>query len=155
MKDRGFFRTYSLYLAWVVSIVATCGSLYLSEVLLFEPCRLCWFQRIFMYPQVILLGIASYKDDRKIISYVLPLSIIGGSISIFHYLEQMIPSFAKVAPCSVGISCSFDPLNWFGFITIPLLALIAFVMIIFLLLVGRVTAEDEEINQEDYVQEEV
>ncbi|OAB39826.1 disulfide oxidoreductase [Paenibacillus glacialis] len=143
MRDRGFFRTYSLYLAWVVSIVATCASLYLSEVLLFEPCRLCWFQRIFMYPQVILLGIASYKDDRKIISYVLPMSIIGGSISILHYLEQMVPSFAKVAPCSVGISCSSDPLHWFGFITVPLLALIAFVMIICILIVGRTKVEED------------
>lgn len=147
MNDRGFFRTYSLYLAWVVSIVATCASLYLSEVLLFEPCRLCWFQRIFMYPQVILLGIASYKDDRKIISYVLPMSIIGGSISILHYLEQMVPSFAKVAPCSVGISCSSDPLNWFGFITVPLLALIAFVMIICILIVGRTKVEED--NEEE------
>ncbi|OAB45797.1 disulfide oxidoreductase [Paenibacillus antarcticus] len=143
MKVKGFFRTYSLYLAWVVSIIATCGSLYLSDVMLYEPCKLCWFQRIFMYPQVILLGIASYKDDRKIISYVLPLSIIGGSISIFHYLEQMVPGFAKVAPCSVGIPCNFDYLNWFGFITIPLLALIAFIMIISILLCGRNKEEEE------------
>ncbi len=149
MSNKGFFRTYSLYLAWVVSIVATCGSLYLSEVMLFEPCRLCWFQRIFMYPQVILLGIASYKDDRNIISYVLPLSILGGCISIYHYLEQMVPSFAKVAPCSVGVPCNVDYLDWFGFITIPLLALIAFVMIIALLLVGRVKEEDEEIDLEE------
>jgi disulfide bond formation protein DsbB len=147
MKVKGFFKTYSLYLAWIVSIIATCGSLYMSEVLLYEPCRLCWFQRIFMYPQVILLGIASYKDDRKIISYVLPMSIIGGSISIFHYLEQMVPAFSEIAPCSVGIPCNVDYLNWFGFITIPLLALIAFIMIICLLLAGRKNVEEEELEE--------
>ncbi|MNO99046.1 Disulfide bond formation protein C [compost metagenome] len=146
MKLKGFFQTYALYLAWLVSIVATCGSLYLSEVLLFEPCRLCWFQRIFMYPQVILLGVASYKDDRKIISYILPLSIIGGCISIYHYLEQMVPAFSKIAPCTVGIPCNVDYLNWFGFITIPLLALIAFVMIICILLTGRKNIVEKEID---------
>ena len=143
MKFRGFIRTYSLYLAWVVAIIATGGSLYLSDVLLYEPCKLCWFQRILMYPQVILLGIASYKDDRRILSYVLPLSIIGGSISIYHYLQQMVPAFSKIAPCSVGIPCNVDYLNWFGFITIPLLALIAFIMIISILLVGRNEVEEE------------
>ena len=143
MKFRGFIRTYSLYLAWVVAIIATGGSLYLSDVLLYEPCKLCWFQRILMYPQVILLGIASYKDDRRILSYVLPLSIIGGSISIYHYLQQMVPAFSEIAPCSVGIPCNVDYLNWFGFITIPLLALIAFIMIISILLVGRNEVEEE------------
>ncbi|AOZ92363.1 disulfide oxidoreductase [Paenibacillus crassostreae] len=153
MKVKGFFKTYSLYLAWMVSIIATGGSLYLSEVLLYEPCKLCWIQRIFMYPQVILLGIASYKDDRKIISYVLPLSIIGGCVSIFHYLEQMVPAFSKIAPCSVGIPCNVDYLNWFGFITIPLLALIAFIMIICLMLAGRSDGEEEdiELNEEQTI----
>ncbi|MHA0858466.1 disulfide oxidoreductase [Paenibacillus sp. CMAA1364] len=137
MKTKGFIVTYSLYLAWVVSIVATVGSLYLSEILLFEPCRLCWFQRILMYPLVIMLGVASYKDDRNVISYALPLSVIGGSISIFHYLEQMLPAFSKIAPCTVGVPCNVDYLNWFGFITIPLLALIAFILIIGLIFIGR------------------
>lgn len=135
-------RPYALYMAWIVSIVAAGGSLYLSEIMHYEPCKLCWFQRIFMYPEVILLGIASYKNDRKIIPYAMTLSIIGGCISIYHYLEQKIPALAKALPCTVGIPCNFDYLNWFGFITIPLLALIAFILIVLLLLVGREPKEE-------------
>lgn len=72
-------RPYALYMAWIVSIVAAYESLYLSEIMHYEPCKLCWFQRIFMYPEVILLGIASYKNDRKIIPYAMTLSIIGAA----------------------------------------------------------------------------
>lgn len=136
-----FIKPYSLYLAWIVSLIATGGSLYLSEVMHYEPCRLCWFQRIFMYPEVILLGIASYKNDRKIIPYAVTLSAIGGCISIYHYAEQKIPALANALPCKVGIPCNFDYLNWFGFITIPLLALIAFIFIIAFLLMGRTEAQ--------------
>lgn len=147
METEGFFRKYALYLAWIVSLIATGGSLYMSDILLYEPCKLCWLQRIFMYPQVVLLAIASYRNDRRIIPYIIPLCAIGGSISIYHYLQQKIPAFAKVVPCSSGIPCNYDYLNWFGFITIPLLALIAFIMIITLLWIGReqaVEAVDEE-----------
>ncbi|WMT40018.1 disulfide oxidoreductase [Paenibacillus sp. D2_2] len=134
---RSLFRNYGIYFAWIVSMVATAGSLYLSEVLHFEPCRLCWFQRIFMYPQVILLGIAAYRNDRNVIPYILPLSFIGGSISVYHYAEQKIPALAKALPCKVGIPCDFDYLNWFGFLTIPLMCLIAFILIIVFLLAVR------------------
>jgi disulfide bond formation protein DsbB len=134
---RSFFRDYGIYLAWLVSLVATAGSLYLSEVLLYEPCKLCWLQRIFMYPQVILLGIAAFRNDRAIIKYTLPLSIIGGSISLFHYAEQKIPALAKLAPCKVGIPCNIDYLDWWGFVTIPFMALIAFVLMITFLLLAR------------------
>lgn len=135
-------RNNALYLAWVVSLIATGGSLYLSEVLHYIPCELCWFQRIFMYPQAILLGIACYRNDRGIIPYVLPLSVIGGFISIYHYAKQKIPGFAELLPCSAGVPCNKDYLDWFGIITIPLLALIAFVMISVLLWMERSNQED-------------
>ncbi|MDU0331736.1 MULTISPECIES: disulfide oxidoreductase [Paenibacillus] len=143
---RGFLRDYGIYLAWLVAMVATAGSLYLSEVLHYEPCRLCWFQRIFMYPQVILLGIAAYKNDRHIIPYVLPLSIIGGMISIYHYSEQKIPALAKLLPCKIGVPCNVDYLGqgWLGFITIPFMALVAFVLIVLFLLAAREGKEVEE-----------
>ncbi|SFI33416.1 disulfide bond formation protein DsbB [Paenibacillus sp. UNC496MF] len=147
----GFFRRYALYLAWVVSIVAVGSSLYLSEIMKFIPCNLCWYQRIFMYPIVILLGIACYNQDRKIIRYVLPLSVIGGCISLYHYLEQQIPALAKVLPCTVGVPCSEDYLDWFGgYVTIPFLALIAFILITALLANGlKQGAPDEEDETDD------
>jgi disulfide bond formation protein DsbB len=137
LRSRSLFREYAIYMAWIVAITATACSLYLSEILHFEPCRLCWFQRIFMYPQVILLGIAAYRNDRSIIPYVLPLSIIGGCISIYHYSEQMIPALARAIPCQVGVPCSTKQFAWFGFITIPLMALIAFILITVFLWLGR------------------
>ncbi|REE80131.1 disulfide bond formation protein DsbB [Paenibacillus taihuensis] len=144
-----FFSRYALYLAWVVSIVAVGGSLYLSEIMKFVPCNLCWYQRIFMYPIIILLGIASYGNDRKIMKYVLPLSIIGGSISLYHYLEQQIPALAKMLPCTVGVPCSEDYLDWFGgYVTIPFLALIAFVLITALLING-IKHEDASVEDDE------
>ncbi|BCG59414.1 disulfide oxidoreductase [Paenibacillus sp. URB8-2] len=145
----GFLSRYGLYLAWFVSLVATAGSLYLSEVLKYEPCKLCWFQRIFMYPQVLLLGIATYRNDKRIVPYVLPLSVIGGSISLYHYAEQKIPALGKVLPCTIGVPCTKDYLNFFGFITIPLLALTAFILIALMLWNARAREEEETEEAED------
>lgn len=138
-------KKYSLYFAWVVSVIATGGSLYLSEILLFNPCYLCWWQRIFMYPFVILLGIATFRHDHKFKVYALPLSIIGGSISLYHYLLQKVTFLQDVQGSCGEVSCIVDPLNTFYWIpeaiTVPLLALIAFVLITIFLWIGN---EQEE-----------
>ncbi len=130
-------RQYSLYLAWLLSLIATGGSLYFSEIIGFIPCSLCWVQRIFMYPLVIQLGIATFRNDRGVIPYTIPLSIIGIGVSLFHYLKQKVPMFDQVLPCTVGVPCSGQYINWLGFITIPFLALIAFTLITILLWIGR------------------
>ena len=130
-------RSYGLYLAWLVSLVATGGSLYFSEVVGFVPCVLCWYQRIFMYPLVLLLGIASYRQDTGIKIYALPLAIIGGSISLYHYLDQKIAGFGFPHVCSGGVPCDAQYINWLGFITIPFLALIAFAIITVALIAVR------------------
>lgn len=136
-----FTRRYGLYFAWVVAVVATLGSLYFSEIRGFEPCKLCWLQRICMYPLTILLGIAAYRGERGIVTYALPFAVIGGIISLYHTLEQKIPAIARLAPCTVGVPCNRDYLE--GFITIPMMALTAFALIIpFLLLSRREPAED-------------
>lgn len=123
-------RGFLLYGAWIVSMVAMFGSLYFSEIKGFIPCELCWYQRIFMYPLTLMLGIATFQNDSSVKKFVLPLALIGGSISFLHYLEQKIPGFGGIKPCVSGVPCSAQYINWFGFITIPFLALIAFVVII-------------------------
>ena len=131
---RSFLQGFGLYAAWLVAVTATAGSLYFSEVRLFVPCSLCWYQRIFMYPLVILLGIASYRQDTGIVRYALPLSVLGGTVSLFHYLEQKVPGFSAPTLCRAGVPCTQEYINWLGFITIPFLALVAFTLITLLLI---------------------
>jgi len=122
-------KSFWLFLAWGVATLATAGSLYMSEIMHFIPCSLCWFQRIFMYPLSIILGIAFVKEDTGIVKYALPLAIIGGCFSVYHTIIQKIPPDSTIAACG-PTSCQEDYLNWFGFITIPMLALFAFLIIV-------------------------
>lgn len=125
----------SLFLAWMTSLFAMGGSLYFSEQMGFIPCTLCWYQRILMYPLTIILGIAFYKNDKQIYSYVLPLSIIGMCTSAYHYALQKIPSINEFSACTSGVPCSGQYINWFHFITIPFLALIAFTIITIMMII--------------------
>ncbi|TRY26297.1 disulfide bond formation protein B [Brevibacillus sp. LEMMJ03] len=122
-------KEYALFGSWVVSLIATAGSLFFSEVMKYIPCELCWFQRIFMYPLVILLGVAAAKKDYHMSSYALILSVIGGCISLYHYLIQKVPALNDLGTACGIIPCNTDYINWLGFITIPFLALVAFIMI--------------------------
>ncbi|WP_342432748.1 disulfide oxidoreductase [Neobacillus sp. FSL H8-0543] len=119
----------ALLLAWVAALIATIGSLYFSEVLHYIACTLCWYQRIFMYPLAIILGIAFYQNDKGITKYALPLSITGLIISGYHTVLQKIPYLQQFEMCTSGVPCSKDYINWLGFITIPMLAFIAFTII--------------------------
>lgn len=114
--------------SWIISIIATFGSLYFSEIRQFEPCELCWFQRILMYPLTILLGIAYVRKDWKMSLYASVFSCIGGLISLYHYLIQKVPALSQVDFCG-RVSCTGEYINWFGFVTIPFLALTAFILI--------------------------
>lgn len=129
--------TLWLYGAWIVSIIATGGSLYFSQVQGFVPCDLCWYQRIAMYPLSIVLGIAAYHSDHGIRKYGLPLAIVGGSISLYHYGIQKFPQWAPPTPCTSGVPCNIQYINWGGFITIPFLALSAFGLIILFLILAH------------------
>lgn len=119
----------SLLLAWLASIIAMIGSLFFSERMGFVPCTLCWYQRILMYPLVLFLGIAFYRNDRDVFKYVLPMSVIGIFVSGYHYALQKLPFLHEFSACTSGVPCSGHYINWFGFITIPFLALIAFIVI--------------------------
>lgn len=129
---RKLFNDFGLYFAWLVAVVAMSGSLYFSEVRAFVPCSLCWYQRIFMYPLVFILGIASFRQDKRIVPYVLPLSIIGGLIAFWHVLEENIPSLS-IPVCNVGVPCTLKYVNYLGFITIPVMSLTAFTLITIIL----------------------
>jgi disulfide bond formation protein DsbB len=119
----------AFFASWVVSLIATGGSLFFSEVLKYIPCELCWYQRIFMYPLVILLGVASAKKDYAMSRYAFILSVIGGSISLYHYLIQKVPALHDLGNACGIIPCNTDYINWLGFITIPFLALVAFILV--------------------------
>lgn len=118
-----------LYAAWIVSLTATVGSLFFSEVMQLPPCVLCWYQRIAMYPLVIVLGAGIIMRDRRAKFYALPLAIAGLGIAVYHNLlyYNIIPE--SIAPCTEGISCTSRQIEWLGFITIPLLSLVAFALI--------------------------
>lgn len=125
---------HALVLMLIVALVATCGSLFLSEIAGWTPCKDCWLQRIFMYPQVALLAIALWKRDRDIAVYILALSVIGLTLSTHHYIEQIeatffAPPVDPLVPCDdTGVSCSKTYTFRFGYITIPMMALTAFVL---------------------------
>jgi len=121
-------------LAFVVALVATLGSLYLSEVAHFVPCRLCWYQRIAMYPLSVLLGIAWATRDERVRRYVLPLASIGGCVSIYHILVERFPSLESSRLCDPSNPCSIRWVERFGFVTIPVMALCGFALIVGLLL---------------------
>jgi disulfide bond formation protein DsbB len=130
------------YLAWVIALVATVGSLFFSEVMELPPCILCWYQRIAMYPLVFVLGAGIIMRDRRVKYYALPLSLVGLGISIYHNLLYygMIPD--SITPCTTGVSCTTVQIEWLGFITIPLMALTAFVLVSVCLLLQR-SGEDK------------
>lgn len=128
MWGKEFIAKYSVYLALILSIAATLGSLYYSEIRNFAPCTLCWYQRIFMYPLIIILTVGILRKDKKLYYYVLPMSIIGAFFALYHVLLQkgIIP---QLAPCVTGISCKVSYIEYFGFITIPLMSFATFAII--------------------------
>ena len=125
-QDRliGFLGNQSLWLAWLVTVAATVGSLYYSEVARFEPCSLCWYQRIAMYPLVVILLVGAITRDRFVARYALPLTIAGAVLAIWNYLVQIFPGI-EVA-CSTGVSCSEKDVLAFGWLTMPLMSLVSF-----------------------------
>lgn len=126
-----------LFFAWLVATIATVGSLFFSEVMMFPPCIMCWYQRICMYPLVVILLVGLFPLDTTVTRYAMPLTLIGLFFAIYHNLlyYKILPE--SVQPCSQGVSCTSDYINWFGFITIQLLSLVAFVMVLILLIMFK------------------
>lgn len=132
---RSFLREGSLAFGFLIATTATVGSLFFSEILKFPPCDLCWYQRIFMYPQVVLFGIALWKNDYGVKKYNLVLSLIGLTIALYHVMLQLYPT---VLPCtSQSVSCATKQVSYFGFITIPVMSAAAFLAIIILMWIPK------------------
>jgi disulfide bond formation protein DsbB len=120
------------HIALLAAMVATCGSLFFSEVLHWLPCQLCWYQRILMYPLTVILTVGILRRDRGLHWYALPLSLTGMAVSTYHYLEVM--RLIPPSDCSGAVPCSVDYLTpiltgSLSFIKIPFLALVAFTII--------------------------
>ena len=131
-------KKYGLFFAWIISLISMLSTLFLSEMMQWPVCPLCWYQRIALYPLVILLGMAAYKNDRAIIPYAMSFPLIGLFFAVYQYLEQMIPGFAPIEFCKDGaISCNAIHLKLLGFITIPFLSTIACLLIFILLLASK------------------
>lgn len=124
------FKKYTLIITWITAWIATLGSLFFSEVLQYPPCTLCWYQRIAMYPLVVILLVGIWKKDKNVVWYSLPLAVIGWIIALYHSLLYygFIPE--PIGACANGVSCTSEQILWFGFITIPLLSFIAFTVIL-------------------------
>jgi disulfide bond formation protein DsbB len=129
----------ALWLAFVVALTATLGSLYLSEVAHFVPCTLCWYQRIAMYPLVPIRLVAALRDDAGAWRYVVPVAAIGAAISIYHYQLERFPDQASLS-CSTEVPCTLVYIWKFHFVSIPFMALSGFALIVGLVLVARATA---------------
>ncbi|MBI4093999.1 disulfide bond formation protein B [Candidatus Kaiserbacteria bacterium] len=132
-----FVRAWALPAAFALSLSATALSLYYSEVLGVEPCPLCWWQRIFVYPQVILLGLALYWRDYGIAGYSIALSLVGAGFALYHHVLQVMPSGTLPCPAA-AVSCAQRFVFEFGYVTLPLMGLSLFAALIVLMLFVRI-----------------
>ena len=124
-----------LFICWLLATTSTMGSVFFSHVMEFAPCVLCWYQRICLFPLVILLAVGLFSFDKSVVKYTLPLVIAGWLTAFYHTLlyAGIIPK--SIQPCTQGVSCTEEYINLFGFITIPMLSLLSFSMIMALLII--------------------
>ena len=125
-----------VFFAWLIACASTLGALFFGEVMKLPPCSMCWYQRIFMFPLVLILPFGLFPFDRNVVRSVLSLVGVGGLLAAAHVLlvEGIIPE--GIAPCRQGVPCSETVIEWFGFVTIPLLSFLAFAMIAVLLVLA-------------------
>jgi disulfide bond formation protein DsbB len=124
-----------LFLCWLLVSMSTLGSLFFSNVMEFAPCVLCWYQRICLFPLVIILAAGLFPFDKSVVKYVLPLVIVGWLMSLYHTLlyAGIIPE--NIQPCTQGVSCTEEYIDLFGFLSIPMLSFLAFSTLLTLLII--------------------
>jgi disulfide bond formation protein DsbB len=125
--------------AWAIAAVATAGSLTLSEVFHFTPCELCWYQRIAMYPLVVVLGVGAWRRDLSMRLPALLLAGIGAALSTWHVLVQRVPAMSNTTSCDATAPCTAIWVDVFQIFTIPTMALAGFVGIIALVATAQRT----------------
>lgn len=123
-----------LFLCWLIASVSVLGSLFFSYVMEFAPCVLCWYQRIFLFPLVIILAVGLFPFDKSVVKYALPLAVAGWFTAAYHNLlyAGIIPE--SIQPCTRGVSCTEEYIDLLGFMSIPMLSLLSFTTIIILLI---------------------
>jgi disulfide bond formation protein DsbB len=127
-----------LFIGFIIPFSAVVGSLVYSEVIGYPPCMLCWYARVAFYPQVIIFAIALFKKDKTILSYALGLTIFGLIVTGYHSLIQIIGESAAILPCATnGISCVTRDVFEYGFITIPFMGFVGFLVQFFAILVAK------------------
>jgi disulfide bond formation protein DsbB len=127
---------YGLYFSWVVACIAVLISLYYSEIRHLEPCHLCWYQRICLFPLAIILGIATYRGFVGIVPFVLPQVVIGFMFALYQVAIQEIPNFNPIDICGAGPSCSEKTFIGLGAITLPMASAMGFLVLFTLLILA-------------------
>ena len=141
---RGALWGYELWSAFLVAAIATGGSLFFSDIVGFPPCELCWYQRICMYPLSILLLLMALAGDHRAARYLFPLPVVGACVSVYHLLvENGVVGQSSACVISAPGGCGVKWINRFGYVTIPTLALSAFLLLIALLLLAVTGGDDE------------
>ena len=126
-----------LFICWLIATVSALGSLFFSEIMKFAPCVLCWYQRICLFPLVLIFSVGLFSFDKSVVKFSMPLAIAGWFVALYHNLlyTGIIPE--SIQPCSRGVSCTEDYIKLFGIFSIPMLSIMAFSAIVVLLFILR------------------
>lgn len=130
-------RERGLFLGLLTALFLIAASLYFSEIVGFPVCELCWWQRIFLYPSAVLLGIAWWRRDFRIADYVIALSGIAFLIGLYHHLIQIFPGLSVICGADVAVSCTVRYFFELGYITFPMLGMTGAALLIFFMLFAR------------------
>jgi disulfide bond formation protein DsbB len=120
---------FLLIFQFLIVMAAIFGSLFFSEIMGYPPCNLCWYQRLCVYPMAFIILTGLYLNSKETVTYLIPFSITGLGISIYHNLVYY-KVITVIVPCSASAPCTAQHINWFGFVTIPLLSLLMFVFLV-------------------------
>ena len=133
-----------LYLSWLVAMTSTAGSFFFSNYMKLPPCNLCWYQRVFMFPLILVLGVGYLIKDKNIHLYSLPIIFCGWLIAFYHNLIYYKWISAELIPCTGGVSCTERQLDLFGFLSIPMMSFFSFTALLVLILLHLLKGKSYE-----------